>query len=104
MTKENTMQNARILAIAALSAFATLGAQAAELNGNLYGTDFEAKVQSVRNRTDVRAEGQRALPQFARGPVADHAAAAASTQERPAVRNEGAVAARAHRIALGELS
>ncbi len=98
------MKNARILAIAALCSFATLGAQAAELNGDLYGTDFEAKVQSVRNRADVRSEGQTALPGFNKGPVPDHANAAVSTQSRPAVRAEGAIAARAGQIAVGEKS
>lgn len=96
------MKNARILAIAALSVVTTLGAQAAEPNGDLYGKDFEAKAQSVRARTEVRGEGKQALPNFNKGPVADPAKAAASTQQRPAVRAEGATAARAGRIATGE--
>ena len=96
------MKNARILAIAALSVFATLGAQAAEPNGDLYGKDFDAKSQSVRERTEVRGEGKQALPNFNKRPVADPAKSAASTQQRPAVRAEGATAARAGRIATGE--
>ena len=41
------MNTARILSIAAVAAFASIGAQAGELNGNLYGTDFEAHAQSI---------------------------------------------------------
>ena len=98
------MKTARFLSIAAVAAFASLGAQAAELNGDLYGTDFESQVQSIRNRADVRTEGVKALPNFAKGPTADHAAKAASTQDRPTVRAEGMTAARANRIATGERS
>jgi len=98
------MNTARILSIAALAAFASIGAQAGELNGNLYGTDFEAHSQSIRNRADVRAEGQQALPNFAKGPVADYAARATSTLERTAVRSDAVIAARAHQIATGERS
>ena len=86
------MQTARILTIAALSAFATLGAQAAELNGDLYGTDFESKVQSVRSVAEVRAEGRKALPSFNDGPPADRYAKTPSVLERPAVRANGAIA------------
>ncbi len=98
------MNTARILSIAAVAAFASIGAQAGELNGNLYGTDFEAHVQSTRNSTDVRAEGQKALPNFAKGPVADYAARTTSTQARAAVRSEALVAIRANQIATGERS
>ena len=98
------MNTARILSIAALAAFASIGAQAAELNGDLYGTDFESRVQSTRSSTEVRAEGHAALPSFAKGPVADHAARTVSMQERTAVRAEAVTAARAHLIATGERS
>ena len=102
--KETTMNTARILSIAAVAAFASLGAQAGELNGNLYGTDFEAKAQSVRSSAEVRAEGVKALPGFNKGPVADYAARATSTLERTAVRSDALIAARAHQIATGERS
>lgn len=98
------MNTARFLSIAAVAAFASIGAQAAELNGDLYGTDFEARTQSTRARAEVRAEGLKAMPNFSKGPVADHAARAASTLERPAVRSEAVTAARAHLIATGERS
>ncbi|MDY0105434.1 MAG: DUF4148 domain-containing protein [Giesbergeria sp.] len=98
------MNTARILSIAAVAAFASIGAQAAELNGDLYGTDFESRFQSTRDRAEVRAEGRKALPNFAKGPVANHAATAVSTRERTAVRAEAVTAARARLIAIGERS
>ena len=98
------MNTARILSIAAVAAFASIGAQAVELNGNLYGTNFEANFQSTRSSADVRAEGVKALSNFAKGPVADHAARAVSTQERTAVRADAVTAARAGQIATGNRS
>ena len=98
------MNTARILSIAAVAAFASIGAQAAELNGDLYGTDFESRVQSTRSSTEVRAEGHAALPNFAKGPVADHAARTLSTLERTAVRADAVTAARAGQIATGNRS
>ena len=100
----NTARILSIAAVAAVAAFASIGAQAAELNGDLYGTDFESRVQSTRNSTEVRAEGHAALPNFAKGPVADHAARAVSTQERTAVRADAVTAARAGLIATGNRS
>lgn len=96
------MKTARTLTIAALAALATLGAQAAEPNGDMYGKDFESKAASVRERADVRAEGKQAAPNFNKGPVADPAKSASSTQQRPAVRSEGAKAALAGRVGVGE--
>ena len=98
------MNTARILSIAAVAAFASLGAQAAELNGDMYGTDFESRVQSIRSAAEVRAEGRQALPNFSKGPVADHAARAVSTLDRAAVRSNAVIAARANQIATGERS
>lgn len=94
------MNASRILSVAAVAAFASFGAQA----NDLYGTDFEARVQSTRTRAEVRAEGLKALPDFSKGPIADRAALAQSTLERPAVRLEAVTAARSHKIATGERS
>ena len=52
----------------------------------------------------MRAEGQDALPNFAKGPVADPAARALSTLERTAVRADAVTAARAGQIATGNRS
>jgi len=97
------MNTARILSIAAVAAFASIGAQAAESNsGDVYGTDFEARTQSTRARTEVRAEGKKTKPESGQGTVADPAARTKSTLERPAVRKEAATANRAHQISTGE--
>ena len=101
------MNTARILStatLAAVAAFASIGAQAGQLNGDLYGTDFEAQAQSTRSAAEVRAEGQKALPNFSKGPVADYAARTVSTLARTDVRTNAVVAARAHQIATGERS
>ncbi|HAU58176.1 MAG TPA: DUF4148 domain-containing protein [Comamonadaceae bacterium] len=98
------MNTARILSIAAMAAFASMGAQAFEPNGELYGSEIESRFQSTRDRAEVRAEGQKALPEFAKGPIADRAALVQSTRERPAVRSEAVTAARAQLIATGERS
>ncbi len=50
----------RILSVAAAAAFTALGAQASEL----YGADFEARVQSTRSRAEVQAEAAQAVTQF----------------------------------------
>ena len=84
--------------------FASIGAQAAELNGDLYGTGFESRVQSTRSSAEVRAEGVQALPHFAKGLVADPAARTLSTLERTAVRADAVTAARAGQIATGNRS
>ena len=60
------MNTARILSIAAVAAFASMGAQAFEANGELYGSEIESRFQSTRTRAEVRAEGQKALPEFGR--------------------------------------
>ena len=96
------MNTARILSIAAVAAFASIGAQAAELNGDLYGTDFEARAQSTRSSADVRAEGVKALPSFKNFAVVTPAAP--STVDRATVRSEAVTAARAGQIATGNRS
>ena len=61
------MNTARILSIAAVAAFASIGAQAAELNGDLYGTGGGIpRPVHPQQRREVRAEGVQALPNFAR--------------------------------------
>ena len=52
----------------------------------------------------MRAEGQKALPNFAKGPVAEYAARTTSNLDRAAVRSDALVAIRAHQIATGERS
>ena len=97
-------KTARFLSIAAVAAFASIGAQAAGSNGELYGIESDASFQSNRTRAEVRTEGVNALADFAKGPVADRAALVKSTRERTAVRSEATNAARASEIATGERS
>lgn len=98
------MNTARILSIAAVAALASLGAQAGPLNGNLYGTDFEAGFTASRTRADVAAEAATAVAQFKNFYVAPQAAQPATALSRAAVREEGRLAGRAHEIATGNFS
>ncbi|WP_119967255.1 DUF4148 domain-containing protein [Simplicispira lacusdiani] len=93
------MTASRILSVAAVAAFASFGAQASEL----YGTNFEAGVQSTRARSTVQAEAAQAVTQFKNFTVAAPAGAA-SDVSRTTVRAEAVTAARAGAIALGDRS
>ena len=97
------MNTARILSIAAVAAFASIGAQAAELNGDLYGTDFESRVQSTRSRAEVQAEAAQAVTQF-KNFVAVESNAAPSIVERASVQAQAVQAARLRQIAIGDRS
>ncbi|OGB25955.1 MAG: hypothetical protein A3E23_10830 [Burkholderiales bacterium RIFCSPHIGHO2_12_FULL_65_48] len=89
---------ARTLSIAAVAAFASLGAQA----NDLYGTDFEASFQSTRTRAEVRAEAAQAVTQFKNFVV--ESKAAPSTLDRASVREQAVQAARLRQIAVGNRS
>lgn len=88
---------ARILVIAAATAFASFGAQA----NDLYGAHFNAGVQSTRTRAEVSAEAAQAVTQF-KNFVAVDTAAAPSATDRATVRAEAVQAARQGQIGLGE--
>lgn len=90
---------ARTLSIAAVSVFASLGAQASEL----YGADFEARVQSTRSRAEVQAEAAQAVTQF-KNFVAVESNAAPSIVERASVQAQAVQAARLRQIAIGDRS
>ena len=102
--KEPIMNTARILSVAAFAAFASLGAQAGELNGNLYGTDFEAHFTPSRTRAEVVADASKALPNFKNFYLAPQAAQPGTVLTRSEVRAEGRVAVRAHELATGNFS
>ncbi|MCZ2407340.1 MAG: DUF4148 domain-containing protein [Burkholderiales bacterium] len=87
---------ARTLSIAAVAALASWGAQA----NDLYGTDFEAGVQSTRSRAEVRTEAAQAVTQF-KNFVAVDANAAPSTLDRASVHEQAVQAARLRQIAIG---
>ncbi len=89
----------RILSVAAAAAFTALGAQASEL----YGADFEARVQSTRSRAEVQAEATQAVTQF-KNFVAVESNAAPSIVERASVQAQAVQAARLRLIAIGDRS
>ena len=88
---------ARTLSLAAVAAFASLGAQASEL----YGADFEAGFQSTRSRAEVRAEAVQAVTQF-KNFVGVESNTAPSTLDRASVHEAAVQAARQRQIAVGE--
>ena len=90
---------ARTLSIAAVSVFASLGAQASEL----YGAGFEAGFQSTRSRAEVQAEAAQAVTQF-KNFVAVESNAAPSIVERASVQAQAVQAARLRQIAIGDRS
>ena len=87
------MTIARILSVAAVAAFASVGAHA-----DTYGLHFKDDVQSTRARAEVQAEAVKAAPHFKNFAVAQ---AATSTASREAVRAEAVTAARAGAIGIG---
>ena len=90
---------ARTLSIAAVSVFASLGAQASEL----YGAGFEAGFQSTRSRAEVQAEAAQAVTQF-KNFAAVESNAAPSIVERASVQAQAVQAARLRQIAIGDRS
>jgi len=89
---------ARTLSIAAVAAFASLGAQA----GELYGSHIEASFQSTRTRAEVQLEAAQAVTQFKNYVVESNTAA--SKVERATVQAEAVQAARLRQIAVGNRS
>jgi len=87
---------ARTLSIAAVAAFASLGAQA----GELYGSHIEASFQSTRTRAEVQLEAAQAVTQFKNYVVESNTAA--SKVDRATVQAEAVKAARQRQIAVGE--
>ena len=90
---------ARTLSIAAVTAFASLGAQA----GELYGSHIEASFQSTRTRAEVQLEAAQAVTQF-KNFVAVESNAAPSIVERASVQAQAVQAARLRQIAIGDRS
>jgi outer membrane protein W len=96
------MNASRILAVAALAAVASFGAQADEADASQYVVQFHG----TRSRAEVQAEavkatGDRSIELAANG---TQTLAAASTTDRAAVRAETVLALRQHQIPSGERS
>ena len=95
------MTASRILSIAALAAFASFGAQAGGMTGDVYGANFEAEAQSTLSRAEVQAEAAQAVTQFKDFYVAPTVAAPTATA-RADVRNEAIAALRHGDLATGD--
>ena len=92
------MTATRILSVAAVAAFASISAQA----GDLYGADFQSQFKPTRDRAEVRAEAVQALPNFKN--YLPEQQVAAPSASRDTVRAEAITAARAGAIATGNRS
>ena len=92
------MSATRILSVAAVAAFASISAQA----GDLYGADFQSQFKPSRDRAEVRAEAVQALPNFKN--YLPEQQVAAPSASRDTVRAEAITAARAGAIATGNRS
>ena len=92
------MNATRILSVAAVAAFASISAQA----GDLYGADFQSQFKPSRDRAEVRAEAVQALPNFKN--YLPEQQVAAPSASRDTVRAEAITAARAGAIATGNRS
>lgn len=94
------MTFSRILSVAAVAAFASVGAQASDL----YGAGFDTQAPSTQSRAAVHAQAVQAVAQFKNYEAVDAAQASPSTMSRTAVRSEAVVANRAGAIATGNRS
>ena len=92
------MTATRILSIAAVAAFASISAQA----GDLYGADFQSQFKPTRDRADARADAVHALPNLKN--YLPEQQVAAPSASRDTVRAEAITAARAGAIATGNRS
>ncbi|MBL8364500.1 MAG: DUF4148 domain-containing protein [Comamonas sp.] len=94
------MSFSRTLSIAAVAAFASVGAQA----GELYGAGFDTQAPSTLSRATVHAQAVEAVAQFKNYEVVNAEPAATSTVSRSEVRSQAVVANRAGTIASGNRS
>lgn len=91
-------KTARILSIAALSAFAAFGAQADEADGSQFATKFETN----RTRAEVQAEAATVSQTRSIEPAGSRVATYKSTADRAQVRAQAADAVRLGQIPSGE--
>ena len=93
-------KTARILSIAALSAFAAFGAHADEADGSQFATKFETS----RTRAEVQAEAATVSQTRSIEPAGSRVVTYKSTADRAAVRAQAADAVRLGQIPSGERS
>lgn len=94
------MNTSRILAVAALAAVASFGAQADEADASQYGVQFEGS----RTRAEVKAEATTVAKNRSQEPAGSRVLAVTSNAVRADVRAQAAQAVRLGQIPHGELS
>lgn len=94
------MNASRILAVAALAAVASFGAQADEADASQYGIQFEGS----RTRAEVKAEAATVARNRSQEPAGSRVLAVTSNAVRADVRAQAAQAVRLGQIPRGELS
>jgi hypothetical protein len=93
-------KSARILSIAALAAFASLGAHADEADSSQFALQFD----TARTRAEVAAEAATVAQNRSIEPAGSRVVTYNSTADRAAVRAQAAEALRAGQIPSGEFS
>lgn len=94
------MNTSRILAVAALAAVASFGAQADEADASQYAVKFEGN----RTRAEVSAEAATVAATRSQEPAGSRVLTVRSSANRAAVRAEAAQAVRLGQISSGERS
>ena len=96
------MNTARILSIAAIAAFASMGAQAHDQWDAVRGANQQVEFKSERTRAEVHAEAVQAVAHFKNDVVGNaQPTAATSTLARETVRAEAVTAVRNGTIETG---
>ncbi len=94
------MNTSRILAVAALAAVASFGAQADEADASQYVVKFEGN----RTRAEVKAEAVTVAANHSQEPAGSRVLTVQSTANRATVRADAAKAVRLGQISSGERS
>ena len=92
-------KTARILSLAAVAAFASVGAHADEADASQFATQFETS----RTRAEVQAEAVTEPHTHSIEPAGSRVTTYQSTADRAAVRAQAAEAVRTGQIPMGEL-
>ena len=90
---------ARLLSIAAVAAFASLGAHADEADASQFATQFETSL----TRAEVQTQAATVSANRSIEPAGSRVGNVSSTASRSAVRNEAAEALRTGQISSGEI-
>lgn len=91
-------KTARILSVAALAAFASLGAHADEADAS----QFAAQYQTNRTRAEVASEAATVAATRSQEPAGSRVVTYKSTADRAAVQAQAAEAVRTGKIPFGE--